>query len=593
MKVLGISGLHNSVDFKRRALPDLHEREYRVVQGLDSAAALLVDGVLRAAAAEERYTGQKATGGFPVHAIRDALRRCAVGPGEIDVVAHGFAHRADDLDLSDPYLAARFAEVYDPDVQLTWLRQEFPGVDWDGKLAPVPHHLAHAASAYYPSGYDDALVLVVDGMGETESLTVAAGAGGKLEVLHRIPALHSIGTLYGVFTMYLGFDMMMDEYKVMGLAAFGDRRTFYPEMLKLVNLLDGGTFTVAGLAADRDLLQRETHRGVLAMLADRFGPPREPGAPIEQRHRDVAAALQAVLEMCLLHVLRHFRRETGLRDLCYAGGVALNCSANGVIARSRLFDRIFIPPGAGDDGSAIGAALYAQATHDPATRLPAMSMPYWGTSYADAEIHAAIGDRTDAVVRHVPRRDQLLAETAGALAGGEVVAWFQGGMEFGPRALGNRSILADPREERMRDHINALIKRREDFRPFAPVVTLEAATTYFEIEPGDEERFRHMLFTTRTRPEHRARLGAVTHFDGTARVQVITQEGNPMLWELLTAFADRTGVPVLLNTSFNLRGQPIVRTPATAVDTLLRGRLDRLVIGGYVVTPPSDVEEER
>ncbi|MFF0722719.1 carbamoyltransferase C-terminal domain-containing protein [Verrucosispora sp. NA02020] len=586
MKVLGISGLHNSVDFKRRELPDLSAREYRVVQGLDSAAALVVDGVVRAAAAEERYTAEKATGSFPAHAIRDALRRTGVTPDEIDVVAHGFAHRSADLDLSDPYLAARYAEVYDPDVQLTWLRREFPSVDWAAKLVPVPHHLAHAASAYYPSGYDEALVLVADGMGETESLTVAAGTGGKLEVLHRIPALHSIGTLYGVFTMYLGFDMMMDEYKVMGLAAFGDRRVHYAEMSKLVKLLDGGTFTVSALAADRNLRERETHRGVLALLAERFGPPRQPGTPIEQRHRDVAAALQAVVELCLVHVLRHFRRETGLRDLCYAGGVALNCSANGVIARSRLFERIFIPPGAGDDGSAVGAALYVQAQQEPSTRIPAMSMPYWGTSYTDEEIGAAVGSRTDVVVRHVPERARLLAETAEALEAGEVVSWFQGGMEFGPRALGNRSILADPREARMRDHINALIKRREDFRPFAPVVTEEAASTYFEIEPGDEERFRHMLFTTRTRSEHRDSLGAVTHFDGTARVQVVTREGNPLLWELLTAFADRTGIPVLLNTSFNLRGQPIVRTPEIAVDTLLRGGLSRLVIGAYTVTPP-------
>ncbi|WBB56641.1 carbamoyltransferase C-terminal domain-containing protein [Verrucosispora sp. WMMD573] len=591
MKVLGLSGLHNSVDFKRSELPDLSAREYRIVQGLDSAAALVVDGVVRAAAAEERYTAQKATGSFPVHAIRDALRRSDISPDEIDVVAHGFAHRAADLDLSDPYLAARYTEVYHPEVQLTWLGQEFPGVDWAARLTPVPHHLAHAASAYYPSGYEEALLLVADGMGETESLTVAVGTGGKIEVLHRIPALHSIGTLYGVFTMYLGFDMMMDEYKVMGLAAFGDRRAHFAEMSKLVKLLDGGTFTVAALAADRDLLERETHRGVLAMLADRFGPPREPGTPIEQRHRDIAAALQAVVELCLVHVLRHFRRETGLRDLCYAGGVALNCSANGVIARSRLFERIFIPPGAGDDGSAVGAALYVQAQQEPATRIPAMSMPYWGTSFTDEEIGAAIGGRTDVVVRQVSERARLLAETSEALAAGEVVAWFQGGMEFGPRALGNRSLLADPRDERMRDHINALIKRREDFRPFAPVVTVEAASTYFEIEPGDEDRFRHMLFTTRTRPEHRASLGAVTHFDGTARVQVVSRDGNPMLWELLTAFAQRTGIPVLLNTSFNLRGQPIVRTPQVAVDTLLRGGLDRLVIGGHVVTPK--VEEGR
>jgi carbamoyltransferase len=501
------------------------------------------------------------------------------------LVADGFAHRAADLDLGERYLAERYAEVYEPTLQIGLLKEHFPGVDWASKFVPVPHHLAHAASAYYPSGYDDALVLVADGMGETESLSVIAGTGGKLEVLHRIPALHSLGTLYGVFTLYLGFDMMMDEYKVMGLAAFGDRRRFYTELMNMVSLREGGNVTVPVLASDHSLLERETHQGVLAVLAERLGPPRQPGTPVEQRHRDVAAALQSTLETCLLHVLRHFRRETGLRNLCYAGGVALNCSANGVIARSRLFDNIFIPPGAGDDGSAIGAALYVQAHQEPGTVIPAMSMPYWGTSFTDDEIGAVVRARTDAVVTHLPDDAELLADTAAALERGEVVAWFQGGMEFGPRALGARSILADPRDERMRDHINALIKRREDFRPFAPVVTYEAAAELFEIEPGDEMRFRHMLFTTRTRPEHRDRLGAVTHFDGTARVQVVTREGNPRLWDLLNVFAIRSGVPVLLNTSFNLRGQPIVRTPDIAVDTFLRGGLDRLVAGNYVLTP--------
>lgn len=585
MKVIGFSGLDNSVAYKRRALPGLREREYRVVQGLDSAAALVIDGTVRAASAEERYTGEKATGAFPVHAFRDCLDRAGLAAADLDVVAHGFAHEAEALALDDRYLAQRYAEVYDPAVQVGLLAAAFPGVDWPRRFVPVPHHLAHAASAYYPSGYQDALVLVADGMGETESLTVAVGSGGKLTVLHRIPAMHSLGTLYSVFTLYLGFDMAMDEYKVMGLAAFGDRRRYYPELMRMVRLRDHGSLTVPLLAGNTSLVERETHRGVLAELASLFGPARAPGGPIEQRHRDVAAALQAALETCLLHVLRHFRRETGMRQLCYAGGVALNCTANGLIARTGMFDRIFIPPGAGDDGSAIGAALYAQATLEPDVSIAPMSMPYWGSDYTGDQIGEALSGRGDCVARRPRDYPELAADTAAALEAGQVVAWFQGGMEFGPRALGNRSILADPRDERMRDHINALIKRREDFRPFAPVVTEEAAAEFFEIEPGTEDRYRHMLFTTRTRPAHRDRLGAVTHSDGTARVQAVSKEANPRLWTLLTAFAARTGVPVLLNTSFNLRGQPIVRTPATAVDTFLRGGLDRLVIGDYVVTP--------
>ncbi|HUZ26185.1 MAG TPA: carbamoyltransferase C-terminal domain-containing protein [Streptosporangiaceae bacterium] len=585
MKVIGISGLHNSVEFKRRELPGLTEREYRISQGFDSAAAIVVDGTVRAAAAEERFSGVKATGAFPAAALRDCLRTARLGLGDIDVLAHGFGHRLTELEQADPYLRDRYAEVYDPDLQPRWLAEHFPLATRTPRFVPVAHHLAHAASAYYPSGLADCLVLVADGMGETESLTVAAGVGGKLEVLHRIPAMHSLGMLYGIFTLYLGFEMAMDEYKVMGLASSGDRRRYYGELMRMVELRPGGTFTVPLLARDLNLLERETHRGVLRAIEDALGPAREPGAAIGQRHRDIAAAVQAALETCLLHVLRHYQEETSLRSLCMAGGVALNCTANGVVARSRIFERVFVPPGAGDDGTAVGAALYVQAMDQPEMTLPAMDMPYWGSCFSDEEIRAAVcAARADCVWTRFDSNEELARDTAAALEAGQVVAWFQGAMEFGPRALGNRSILADPRDERMRDHINSLIKRREDFRPFAPVVTREAAAQLFEITPGTEGQYAHMLFTTRTRPAHRHELGAVTHIDGSARVQVIGRQHNALLWTLLEAFAARTGVPALLNTSFNLRGQPIVRDPQTAIETFLRGKLDRLVMGRYVLT---------
>ncbi|WP_214108309.1 carbamoyltransferase family protein [Acrocarpospora catenulata] len=601
MRILGISGLHNSEEFKRRELPGLSEREYRVSQGRDSAAALVVDGKIVAAAAEERFTGEKSTGSFPVNAMRDCLDRAGLRLADIDLIGHGFAHEPSELEAGEEYLARRYREVYDPAVQLRWLAEHFPGENFPGenfpgerspgegfasRFVPVPHHLAHAASAYYASGFDDCLVLVADGRGETECLTVYTGIGGKLEPLHSVPALHSLGTLYGVFTLYLGFEMALDEYKMMGLASYGDRTRYERHLRQMINLRPGGPeYSIPLLARDGDLLQRETHRGVLAVLEETFGPARIPGGPIEQHHMDIAAAAQGALERCLLHVLRHYRRQTGLRDLCYAGGVALNCTANSLILRSRLFDRVFVPPGAGDDGTAVGAALYLHATRKPETPITPMVMPYWGTSFSSAEIAEHLATRTDCGYRHVPDQEELLADTAAALDRGEVVAWFQGGMEFGPRALGNRSILADPREARMRDHINNLIKKREDFRPFAPVVKEEAAAELFEIRRGRERQYAHMLFTTRTRPEHREHLGAVTHIDGTARVQAVSRAGNPRLWELLTAFGARTGVPALLNTSFNLRGQPIVRTPREAVDTFLRGGLDRLVIGDHVVLP--------
>lgn len=587
MRILGISGLHDSEEFKRRELPGLSEREYRISQGRDSAAALVVDGRIVAAAAEERFTGDKSTGRFPVNAIRFCLDRAGLGLDDLDLIGHGFAHERSELESGDGYLARRFTEVYDPERQVGWFAEHFPGAAVRSRFTPVPHHLAHAASAYYVSGFDDCLVLVADGRGETESLTVLAGTGGKLEVLHTVPAMHSLGTLYGVFTLYLGFEMALDEYKMMGLASYGDRTRYEREMRQLVRLRPGPDFALPLLARDGDLLQRETHRGVLAVLEETFGPAREPGGPIERRHMDVAAAAQAALENCLLHVLRHFRRQTGLRDLCYAGGVALNCTANGLILRSRLFDRVFVPPGAGDDGTAVGSALYLHATRKPETPIQPMRMPYWGTAYESGEIAEHLAAREDVRARRVTDEAELLTETAEALERGEVVAWFQGGMEFGPRALGCRSILADPREARMRDHINNLIKKREDFRPFAPVVTEADASTFFEIGRGRERQYAHMLFTTRTRPEHRDRLGAVTHVDGTARVQAVGPDANPLLHGLLEAFGARTGMPVLLNTSFNMRGQPIVRTPREAVDTFLRAGLDRLVIGDHVVLPGS------
>jgi len=589
MVTLGMSGLHDAVAFKKRELPGLLRHQYSIVQGLDSAAAIVERNKVRAAVAEERLTGEKGTGAFPIHAIRQCLQTAQVPIDRIDHIAHGFSyepHRSF-YDASD-YTRRQFESVYAREVQVAHLEHHFPGADLANRFVQVPHHLAHAASTFYPSGFDESLILVADGMGESESLTVGIGSRDGITVLKTIPALHSLGILYGTVTLYLGFEMASDEYKVMGLAPYGSAAPYFDTFMSFVTLKDDGTLLVPLLAHDRTLEQKETHAGVLQFLSETLGPARCPNAEITQHHKDVASALQATLQTCLLHVLRYFKEKTRQRNLCMAGGVALNCAANGVVNRSRLFKRMFVQPAAGDDGTAVGAALYLQHIKDPQVPAADAGPPLWGPEYDQALIDCALADCSDCAHSSVHPFERLAALVASRLAAGEVVAWFQCRAEFGPRALGNRSILADARDPGMRDRLNALIKERESFRPFAPAVTAETAGHYFDIAPGDEHAHAHMLLVEPVRPAYRERLPAVTHVDGSARVQVVRREDNPRFWTLLAAFGAQTGMPVLLNTSFNLRGQPMVCTPEQAIDTFLRSRIDLLVLGDSLVTRKSN-----
>lgn len=587
MNVLGFSGLQNSVPFKKRELPHLPPRAYRIVQGLDSAAALVDRGGIRAAAAEERFTREKGTGAFPAHAIRYCLASGRLTPGDIDYVAHSFCYEPTRslYEGSDSTFRKRqFREVYSPDVQLRLFRETFPGIDWEDKLVHVPHHLAHAASTFYLSGFAESLILVADGAGEVESTTVALGAGAEITVLKQIPALHSLGILYGVVTLYLGFEMGSDEYKVMGLAPYGDARRYFTTFMDLIHLQDDGGYTIPVVGRNKSLEERETYGGTIGLLTEKFGPARLPEASIDQRHMDVAAGVQAALQATLFHVLRHFKQQTGQQNLCMAGGVALNCSANGVIRRSRMFKGMFIQPAAGDDGSALGAALYVQRQRDPAVRFPRMGLPLWGPAYDDRSIELALS-RYECEHAFFERFDDLAREVARRIAEGEIIGWFQGAMEFGPRALGSRSILADPRDPGMRDRINALVKKREAFRPFAPAVIAEAAAEYFDITPGDEATYSCMLFVAQVRDRFREQFPAVTHVDGSARAQTVTREDNPRFWTLLHRLRDTTGSPVVLNTSFNVRGQPIVCTPEEGIETFLAAGLDALAIGNHLAVP--------
>ena len=585
MNIIGYSGLHNSIAFKEKELPNLSPREYRITQGLDSAAALVTSHGIKAAGAEERFTGQKGTNVFPVNAIQYCLQAGNLSPKNIDYIAHSFSYQPfkSAFEHTD-YAQKQYAQIYAPENQLNYLQEFLPGHNWVDKLVAVPHHLAHAASSYYVSGFDESLILVIDGMGEVHSTTIAVGKGNQIEQLQTITAPHSLGILYGVFTLYLGFWMNFDEYKVMGLAPYGNPRRYFNQVMDFIHLKNDGTYTTPLLFQNKTIEEKETYSGTLKILADTFGPPRQPGEEITQHHMDIAAALQNALQAGLMHMLRYYKRETGQQNLCLAGGVALNCTANGVIKRSRMFNDMFIQPAAADDGSALGAALYVQNHFGDGVSPKKMVMPLWGSSYTNSEITSLLSGRTDCETTCIETFDTLAENIVQQIANGKVVAWFQGQMEFGPRALGNRSILADPRGPNMREHINRLVKKREGFRPFAPAVTLEAAPEYFEIDAGDDYLYAYMLCVTQVKAAWREQLPAITHVDGSARVQTVTSEGNPQFWQLLNKFKEVSGLPMLLNTSFNLRGQPIIRTPTEALDTFLASEIDLLVLGNYIVT---------
>lgn len=589
MNIIGISGLHNSVAFKKRSFPGLAPSAYRIAQGFDSAAAIVTDEGILAAAAEERFVREKSTGAFPINAINYCLKASNVKLSEIDYLAHGFNYERYKSNYDQAGLSRQqFEEVYSRKAQLDILEEHFDIPNWSEKFIQVPHHIAHAASTFYVSGMDEALIVVVDGMGEQESLTVAVGKGNDIEIINQIPSIHSLGILYSVFTLYLGFDFNMDEYKIMGLAPYGNPRRYFDKIMGLVTLHKDGTHTIPVLFQNETEEEKETYQGTLNVLTEMFGTARNKDEKITQHHQDIAAALQSVLQTCLLHVLTVFKKETDQKDLCMAGGVALNCTCNGVIKRSRLFRSFFVQPAAGDDGSALGAALYVQRLRKPEQRYQKMSLPFWGPQYSDKEVCDAIESRKECRDIQFETFEKLTEEIVRRIANGEIIGWFQGRMEFGPRALGSRSIIADPREVDMRDRINALVKKREEFRPFAPVVTAERAAKFFEMDKGDEELFSYMLCVTQVRSEYRDQLPAITHVDGSARVQTVSKNENSRFWHLLTAFEKvSNSMPILLNTSFNVRGQPIVCTPKEAVDTFLMAGLDALVIEDHLVVAKS------
>ena len=582
MKILGISGFEGSIPFKRARWPGLEEREYRISQGHDSAAALVVDGTVVAAVAEERISRKKHTGDFPRGAIAYCLAEAALSMGEIDELAHGFDYAPyRSVYGLDPVSRDLYREVYSRDALLALVARDFPDFPPD-RVRHVEHHVAHAASAYYTSGWDECLVVVIDGMGEAHSVTVYHAREGRLDRLAQIPAHDSIGILYSLVTLHLGFDFNADEYKIMGLAPYGDPARFRSFFDRAIELGPDGGIRIPLLRINRTREEREHYLATRAYLADQLVPPRGPDEEIAQVHRDVAASLQAALDRALLHLCGHFAAETGLRRLALAGGVALNCTANGKLLCSGTFDDIYVQPAAGDDGSALGAAL-ARAAGAGEIRNRRFPVPFLGPGYGPAEIEAALAQRRDRV--DVVRFDTLAdacAEAARLIAAGRVVAWYRGRMEFGPRALGHRSILADPGHPEMRDRINRMVKMREAFRPFAPAVSLEQVDRWFEVAPGTELPF--MIMTVDVRREFRSALPAITHVNGSARVQTVSAADNPEFHELLSAVGRTTGREMVLNTSFNVKGQPIVNTPQEALDTFLNTGIEHLFLENRLVS---------
>jgi carbamoyltransferase len=543
----------------------------------DAAACVLVDGALVAAAQEERFSRRKHDPAIPRAAFRYCLEAAGLTLADLDAVAY-YEDPVKKLDRqlwmalpSLPSLAPQALFRLDalrPEREIREL------LGWEGRIEFVEHHQAHGASAYYYSGFPEAAVLTVDAVGEWATTSYARAAGARLELLEEVRFPDSLGLLYSTLTAYLGFEVNDAEYKVMGLAPYGEP-AHVDKIRALVHVADGGQFRL-------DLRYFDFLRGPTMYspeLCRLFGrPPRQPGAEPDRFAADVARSLQAVLEEILLAKVRYLHARAPSEHLCLAGGVALNCVAVGRIAREGPFRRVFVQPAATDAGGALGAAALA---HVRLTGRRPSAGPlrhvFLGPEAASDEIAALFAPGTAGVRDFRGREPDLLEATVDRLAAGRVVGWFQGRMEFGPRALGNRSILADPRDASMRERVNALVKKREAFRPFAPAVLAPRAAAHFELDHPAP----FMLETCRVRSA--LALPAITHVDGSARVQTVDAETNPRFYRLLEAFERRTGCPILLNTSFNLRGEPIVCTPLDALRCFLRSGLDTLVLGEHLL----------
>ena len=585
MRILGISALYH-----------------------DSAAALVEDGTIVAAAQEERFSRKKHDSRFPEHAIRYCLSEGGIGMRDVDRVVFYDKPFLKFERLLETYLAFAPHGIRSFAMAIPlWLREKLflkdllhkdfrkldGAEDWNQQLLFSEHHLSHAASAFFPSPFEEAIILTMDGVGEWATTSAAIGRGNRLEVIKEIHFPHSLGLLYSAMTYYTGFKVNSGEYKVMGLAPYGEPK--YADLIfkHLIDVKADGSFRL-------DLSYFNYCTG-LTMTNGKFdalfgGPPRTPDQLLTQRHMDLAASIQAVTEEVMLRLTRSLRKETGIPNLCLAGGVALNCVANGKILRDGQFDHIFVQPAAGDAGGALGAALGAYHLQMGQKRVvngDAMRGSYLGPVFAQSDIESRL--RSSGAKFKVLEDSELVETCADDLSKGKALGWFQGRMEFGPRALGNRSILGDPRSPTMQKTLNLKVKYRESFRPFAPSVLRERVSDWFEIS-GDspymllvadvvKDRRREMtveekqLFGIDKLNVPRSEIPAVTHVDYSARIQTVHNQTNPRYHALLSAFERKTGCPVLVNTSFNVRGEPIVGVPEDAFRCFMGTELDTLAVG--------------
>jgi carbamoyltransferase len=571
----------------------------------DASAAVLSGGRLVAAVEEERFTRVKHWAGLPEAAVRHCLSEVAapdlsaLAALAIPRLPRAFLAQKAALALRHPRSLGRAVSRARNLAQVGGLGERLSALAGGRprQVVAVEHHLAHAASAFFCSPFEEAMCLSVDGFGDFVSTLLGVGRGNSIEPLQRVFFPHSLGLFYTAVTQFLGFPNYGDEYKVMGLTAYGEPR-FASALSRVVPALADGTFEL-DLAFFRHLSHGvdmtweggEPRLGAVftPALEEILGPARRPADELEQRHKDIAASLQAVYEERFVGLVRELQRRTGLRHLTLSGGCAMNSLANGRLLERVDLDGIFIQSAAGDAGTALGAALWAQHAVLGAPREWVMEHSYWGPAHTAAEMKRALAEgipgshgedgRFGELTVATATDEAALADgTAAALAGGEVVGWYQGRSEWGPRALGNRSILADPRRGDMRDLLNRKIKRRESFRPFAPSILAHRTGDWFTLAVPDP----FMIKVYPIRPERRAEIPAVTHVDGTGRLQTVTAEANPRYFRLIEAFERRTGVPIVLNTSFN-ENEPIVDSPAEALDCFLRTRMDRLVLGDRVV----------